>query len=107
MAEGANMPNDNQAIALYRQAGVIFVPGKAANAGGVATSALEMSQNSQRLSWTFEEVDAKLEGIMQSIHRQCQSACRQYGLPEDDYVSGANLAGAAKVITAMISQGLY
>ncbi len=107
VAEGANMPNDNQAIALYRQAGVIFVPGKAANAGGVATSALEMSQNSQRLSWTFEEVDAKLEGIMQSIHRQCQSACRQYGLPEDDYVSGANLAGAAKVITAMISQGLY
>jgi len=107
VAEGANMPDNNDAIAFYRQQGMIFVPGKAANAGGVATSALEMTQNSQRLSWTFDQVDAKLHGIMQDIHGQCQKACAEYGLAPDDYVAGANIAGAGKVITAMIAQGLY
>lgn len=107
VAEGANMPDNNEAIAYYQQNGIIFVPGKAANAGGVATSALEMSQNSQRLSWSFEEVDNKLKGIMQAIHAQCQNACQEYGLPETDYVAGANIAGANKVIKAMLSQGIY
>ncbi len=107
VVEGANMPDDNEAIAFYKEKGVIFVPGKASNAGGVATSGLEMSQNSQHLSWTFEEVDRKLHNIMISIHDQCRQACRKYGLPEDDYVSGANIAGFIRVVEAMMAQGIY
>ncbi len=107
VAEGANMPDDNEAIAFYKENGVIYVPGKASNAGGVATSGLEMSQNAQHLSWTFEEVDSKLHEIMISIHSQCIAACQQYGISEDDYASGANIAGADKVIKAMIAQGEY
>lgn len=107
VAEGANMPNDNEAIALYLKNQILFAPGKAANAGGVATSALEMSQNSMRLSWSFEEVDAKLQGIMKAIHAQCIHAMQEYNLPSYNYVAGANLAGAMKVIEAMIAQGDY
>ncbi len=107
VAEGANMPDNNEAIAYYHENGIIFAPGKAANAGGVATSGLEMSQNAQHLSWSFEEVDEKLHGIMVSIHKQCVEACKEYGLPENDYVAGANLAAAKKVITAMLAQGEY
>ena len=107
VAEGANMPDSNEAIAFYKEKGIVFVPGKASNAGGVATSGLEMSQNSQHLSWTFEEVDNRLHGIMISIHDQCRQACKKYGLPEDDYVSGANIAGFTRVVEAMIAQGIY
>lgn len=107
VAEGANMPNDNEAIALYLKNEILFAPGKAANAGGVATSALEMSQNSMRLAWSFEEVDAKLQGIMKAIHAQCIHAMQEYHLPSYNYVAGANLAGAMKVIEAMIAQGDY
>ena len=107
VAEGANMPNDNEAIALYLENKILFAPGKAANAGGVATSALEMSQNSMRLSWSFEEVDEKLQGIMKAIHEQCQHAMKEYNLPSYNYVAGANLAGAMKVIEAMVAQGEY
>ena len=107
VAEGANMPNDNEAIALYRQQGILFSPGKASNAGGVATSALEMSQNSMRLAWSFEEVDDKLRGIMISIHKQCQEAIRQYQLDPKDYVTAANIAGVQKVIDGMIAMGDY
>lgn len=107
VAEGANMPDDNEAIALYLENKILFAPGKAANAGGVATSALEMSQNSMRLSWSFEEVDEKLQGIMKAIHEQCIHAMKEYDLPSYNYVAGANLAGAMKVIEAMIAQGDY
>ncbi|MBQ6654633.1 MAG: NADP-specific glutamate dehydrogenase [Erysipelotrichaceae bacterium] len=107
VAEGANMPDSNEAIAFYKENGVIFVPGKASNAGGVATSGLEMSQNGQHLGWSFEEVDNRLHHIMISIHQQCRDACRKYGLPEDDYVSGANIAGFTRVVEAMIAQGIY
>lgn len=107
VAEGANMPNDNEAIALYLENKILFAPGKAANAGGVATSALEMSQNSMRLSWSFEEVDEKLQGIMKAIHEQCLHAMKEYNLPSYNYVAGANLAGAMKVIEAMVAQGEY
>ncbi len=105
VGEGANMPTTLDATATLQEAGVAFFPGKAANAGGVATSALEMSQNSQRLSWTFEEVDAKLKGIMVSIFHQCDDAAREYGL-EGNYVAGANIAGFKKVADAMIAQGV-
>ncbi|MDD7368490.1 MAG: NADP-specific glutamate dehydrogenase [Berryella intestinalis] len=105
VGEGANMPTTLDATAALQEAGVAFFPGKAANAGGVATSALEMSQNSQRLSWTFEEVDAKLKGIMVSIFHQCDDAAREYGL-EGNYVAGANIAGFKKVADAMIAQGV-
>lgn len=101
------MPSTNEAIACYRQNGILFAPGKAANAGGVATSALEMSQNSMRLAWSFEEVDEKLRGIMKAIHRQCLEAIEQFDLDADDYVSAANLAGAMKVIDAMVAMGDY
>lgn len=107
IAEGANMPNDNQAIAYYLEKGVLFAPGKAANAGGVATSALEMSQNSMRLSWSFEEVDEKLQGIMKAIHTQCTEAMGKYHLDSKNYVSAANIAGVQKVIDAMIAMGDY
>ena len=90
----------------YLQAnGILFAPGKAANAGGVATSALEMSQNSERLSWTFEEVDAKLQGIMVNIFHNLDDAAKKYG-KEGDYVAGANIAGFLKVAEAMKAQGI-
>jgi len=107
VAEGANMPSNNDAIKVYREKGILFAPGKASNAGGVATSALEMSQNSMRLSWTFEEVDEKLKGIMKAIHEQCEHAMEQYDLDSKNYVAAANIAGMQKVIDAMIVQGDY
>ena len=105
VAEGANMPSTPEAIMAFQAAQVLFAPGKASNAGGVATSGLEMSQNSLRLSWSAEEVDNRLHGIMVSIHE----ACVKYGTQEDghvDYVKGANIAGFVKVADAMIDQGL-
>lgn len=107
VAEGANMPNSNEAIAYYLEKDILFAPGKAANAGGVATSALEMSQNSMRYSWTFEEVDDKLQQIMKEIHGQCLDAMKQYRLDKKNYVAAANIAGMQKVIDAMIAQGDY
>ena len=107
VAEGANMPDNNDAIAYYLANKVLFAPGKAANAGGVATSGLEMSQNSMRYSWSFEEVDAKLKDIMKAIHEQCVNAMKEYDLDPINYVAGANIAGMTKVINAMIAQGDY
>lgn len=105
VAEGANMPSTPEAIAVFQNAGVLFGPAKAANAGGVATSALEMSQNSQRLSWTFEEVDAKLKNIMVNIYHNIDDAAKRYGM-EGNYVAGANIAGFEKVVNAMLAQGV-
>ncbi len=105
VAEGANMPTTLEATKLFQEKDVLFVPGKAANAGGVATSALEMSQNSQRLSWTFEEVDQKLEGIMVNIYHTIADAAKKYGY-EGNYVVGANIAGFVKVADTMIAQGV-
>ena len=105
VGEGANMPTTLEATELLQSKGVIFAPGKAANAGGVATSALEMSQNSQRLSWTFEEVDQKLHGIMAGIHKNAFEAAKEYGF-EGNYVVGANIAGFMKVADAMMAQGI-
>ncbi|HHZ05784.1 MAG TPA: NADP-specific glutamate dehydrogenase [Clostridiales bacterium] len=105
VAEGANMPTTLEATHLLQENGVMFAPGKAANAGGVATSALEMSQNSMRLSWTFEEVDVKLQGIMVNIFNQMSTAAKKYGF-EGNYVVGANIAGFEKVADAMIAQGV-
>jgi glutamate dehydrogenase (NADP+) len=108
VAEGANMPSDADAIDAYEKAreekGFLFMPAKAANAGGVAVSALEMSQNSERLSWTFEEVDSKLEGIMSGIYSKVSTAAKKYG-HEGDFVVGANIAGFEKVADAMVAQG--
>jgi glutamate dehydrogenase (NADP+) len=105
VAEGANMPSTPEAIAVFQNAGVLFGPAKAANAGGVATSALEMSQNSERLSWTFEEVDAKLKDIMVNIFHNIDNAAKEYGV-ENNYVAGANIAGFLKVADAMKWQGI-
>lgn len=105
VAEGANMPTTADATEYLQQNGVYFVPGKAANAGGVATSALEMSQNSERLSWSFEEVDAKLKGIMVNLFHNVDNAAKKYGF-EGNYVVGANIAGFEKVIDAMNAQGI-
>ncbi len=105
VAEGANMPTTMEATKYLQENGVWFVPGKASNAGGVATSALEMSQNSERLSWSFEEVDAKLQGIMVNIYHNIDDAAKRYG-KEGDYVTGANIAGFEKVVTTMIAQGV-
>ncbi|WP_283170997.1 NADP-specific glutamate dehydrogenase [Curtanaerobium respiraculi] len=105
VAEGANMPTTLDATAYLQGNGIVFFPGKAANAGGVATSGLEMSQNSERLSWTFEEVDAKLAGIMKSIYHAADDAAREYG-HEGDYVAGANIAGFKKVAESMMAQGI-
>jgi len=105
VAEGANMPSTPEAIAVFQKAKVLFSPGKASNAGGVATSGLEMSQNSLRYSWSSEEVDQKLHGIMNNIHE----ACVAYGKQKDgyvDYVKGANIAGFVKVADAMLAQGV-
>lgn len=105
VAEGANMPSTPEAIEKFQAAGILFGPAKAANAGGVATSALEMSQNSERLSWTFEEVDAKLKGIMENIFHNSYNAAKEYGL-EGNLVAGANIAGFLKVADAMLWQGI-
>ncbi len=105
VAEGANMPSTREATDFFLESGMLFMPGKAANAGGVATSALEMSQNSQRLSWTFEEVDAKLQNIMANIFVKASDAAARYGVP-GNYVAGANIAGFEKVADAMMSQGI-
>ena len=105
VGEGANMPSSLEAIDVFLKNGVLFAPAKAANAGGVATSALEMSQNSQRLSWTFEEVDAKLKGIMANIYREMAAAAKEYGY-ENNFVVGANIAGFKKVADAMLAQGI-
>ena len=104
VAEGANMPTTYEATLALQKAGVLFAPGKAANAGGVATSALEMSQNSQRLSWTFDEVDAKLKTIMENIFDAIDKAAEEYDA-KDNYVVGANIAGFLKVADAMLAQG--
>ena len=105
VAEGANMPSTQAATDFYLENGIVFMPGKAANAGGVATSALEMSQNSQRLSWTFEEVDAKLQEIMANIFKKVSEAAKKYDM-EGNYVAGANIAGFEKVVDAMTAQGI-
>ena len=105
VAEGANMPTTIEATEYLQENGVLFAPGKASNAGGVATSALEMSQNSQRLSWTFEEVDSKLQGIMENIFANVADAAAEYGM-DKNYVAGANIAGFKKVVDAMNAQGI-
>ena len=105
VAEGANMPTTLDATVYLQEKGVLFAPGKASNAGGVATSALEMSQNSERLQWTFEEVDAKLKNIMVNIFHNLDAAARKYGMA-GNYVAGANIAGFAKVADAMEAQGI-
>ena len=105
VAEGANMPSTLKAIEVFQNAGVVFLPAKAANAGGVATSALEMAQSSQRLFWTFEEVDKKLNDIMVNIYHNIDKAAKKYGM-EGNYVAGANIAGFEKVAEAMMAQGV-
>ncbi|ABC76050.1 NADP-specific glutamate dehydrogenase [Syntrophus aciditrophicus] len=105
VSEGANMPSTPEAIRVYQDNGIIYGPGKAANAGGVATSGLEMSQNSMRLSWPREEVDARLLQIMKSIHKACLDAAAEYG-KEGDYVLGANIAGFMKVANSMLAFGI-
>ena len=105
MSEGANMPSTPEAVKKFIDAKILYAPGKAANAGGVATSGLEMAQNSQKLSWTAEEVDSKLRGIMENIHAKCV----EYGRVSPDfvnYVKGANVAGFMKVANAMMAQGV-
>ena len=99
------MPTTLDGVDAFIDAGILFAPGKAANAGGVATSGLEMSQNSMRLSWSRAEVDGKLHGIMREIHRACQTTSEQFGVP-GNYVLGANIAGFVKVADAMIDQGV-
>ena len=105
VSEGANMPTNVEGVEQFIDAGILYGPGKAANAGGVATSGLEMSQNSMRLSWSREEVDKKLHGIMKSIHTACVSTAEQYGTP-GNYVNGANIAGFVKIADAMLDQGV-
>ena len=106
VCEGANMPTTMEATQYLQDNGVLFICGKASNAGGVATSALEMSQNSERMSWTFEEVDAKLEKIMINIYHNIDDAAKRYGM-EGNYVAGANIAGFEKVANAMLAQGVF
>ncbi len=105
VAEGANMPCTPEAVECFQINGVLFAPGKASNAGGVATSGLEMSQNSLRMSWTREEVDQKLEEIMINIHKNAFETAEKYGMP-GNYVAGANIAGFLKVAEAMQAQGM-
>ena len=105
VAEGANMPSTPEAIEVFRKAGVLFAPAKASNAGGVATSALEMTQNSERLSWSFEEVDRKLKTIMENIYHNASATAKEYGM-EGNLVAGANIAGFLKVADAMMAQGV-
>lgn len=106
VAEGANMPTSMEATSYLQKNGILFLPGKASNAGGVATSALEMSQNSERLSWTFEEVDQKLQQIMINIYHNIDNASKKYNA-EGNYVLGANVAGFEKVCDAMLAQGVF
>jgi glutamate dehydrogenase (NADP+) len=105
VSEGANMPSTPEAVDAFLQAGILYGPGKAANAGGVSVSGLEMSQNALRLSWTREEVDSHLRRIMADIHRACRDVAADYGKP-GNYVVGANIAGFTKVADAMIEQGV-
>ena len=105
VAEGANMPCTPEAVEVFLENGILFAPGKASNAGGVATSGLEMSQNSLRMSWTREEVDQKLEGIMVNIHKNAFETAEKYGMP-GNYVAGANIAGFLKVAESTMSQGI-
>jgi glutamate dehydrogenase (NADP+) len=105
ISEGANMPSSIDAIEVYRDKKVLFAPAKAANAGGVATSGLEMSQNSLRYSWTRDEVEQRLQNIMKSIHHNCLEAAEAYGTP-GDYMIGANIAGFVKVAKAMVAYGV-
>jgi len=105
VSEGANMPSTLEATRMFLDAKVLYGPAKAANAGGVATSGLEMSQNSMRLSWTREEVDDRLHKIMISIHKACYETAEKYGTP-GNYVNGANIAGFLKVANSMLDQGL-
>ncbi|MGN1092823.1 MAG: NADP-specific glutamate dehydrogenase, partial [Monoglobaceae bacterium] len=105
VGEGANMPSTTEAINAFLDAGILFGPAKAANAGGVATSALEMSQNSMRYSWKFEEVDAKLKDIMEDIFEKASTAAEKYG-HKGNYVIGANIAGFEKVATSMMAHGI-
>ena len=105
VSEGANMPSTPEAVNLFVQNRILYGPGKAANAGGVATSGLEMSQNSMRMKWTREEVDQKLNTIMVNIHEAARAAAEEYGQP-DNYVLGANIAGFIKVADAMLDQGV-
>lgn len=105
VAEGANMPSTLEATNVFLENGIVYLPGKAANAGGVATSALEMAQRSARLCWTFEEVDSKLKSIMINIYKSIDAAAKEYGF-ENNYVMGANIAGFVKVANAMMAQGI-
>lgn len=105
VGEGANMPCTPDAVRLFQEAGVLFAPGKAANAGGVATSALEMQQNASRDSWTFERTEEKLAAIMKHIHDTCAETAEEYGVV-GDYVQGANIAGFVRVAEAMRSLGV-
>jgi glutamate dehydrogenase (NADP+) len=105
VSEGANMPSTLDAIKIFQENNVLYGPAKAANAGGVATSGLEMSQNSMRLSWSREEVDQRLHGIMKSIHKACLEAAETYG-KKGDYLMGANIAGFIKVANAMLAYGI-
>ena len=106
VCEGANMPDTPEAIRIYKESGVLYAPGKASNAGGVAVSGLEMSQNSARLGWSFEKVDSMLEEIMKSIYKSCVKAAEEYGFGYD-IEAGANIAGFGKVCDAMLAQGIY
>jgi glutamate dehydrogenase (NADP+) len=105
VGEGANMPSTREAVGVFQDSGVLFGPGKAANAGGVATSALEMQQNASRDSWTFEHTEQRLTEIMVGIHDRCASTADEYGDP-GNYVLGANIGGFVKVADAMLAQGL-
>ena len=105
VSEGANMPSTPEAIKIFIDRKILYAPGKASNAGGVAVSGLEMSQNSMRISWPREEVDNRLKGIMKSIHKTCLDAAAEYGEP-GNYLVGANIAGFVKVVNAMIDQGV-
>ncbi|MBR2433942.1 MAG: glutamate dehydrogenase, partial [Lentisphaeria bacterium] len=104
VGEGANMPSTPEAVTYFHDNKILFSPGKASNAGGVATSGLEMSQNAMRYNWSREEVDEKLQGIMRNIHAAARAAATEFGEP-DNYVLGANIAGFRKVADAMIDQG--
>ncbi|MFB7370747.1 NADP-specific glutamate dehydrogenase [Streptomyces sp. NPDC056222] len=106
VAEGANMPCTPEAVKMFREAGVLFGPGKAANAGGVATSALEMQQNASRDSWTFEQTESRLATVMRDVHTQCRATAEAYGGNSEDYVLGANVAGFLRVAQAMTAQGI-
>jgi glutamate dehydrogenase (NADP+) len=105
VSEGANMPTSPEGVEQFVQAGILYGPGKAANAGGVAVSGLEMAQDSLRMAWPREEVDARLKEIMKSIHKQCRQTAEEFGTP-GNYVNGANIAGFVKVADAMLDQGL-